>query len=89
MGIGWQLQVRQSDRIERYKAQKERKAVPLKKEKFLAMRSELNAERDIEEELDNAALEVQPVFDMKNFYNQEAMAIVADYLKLRRVAKSN
>jgi carboxyl-terminal processing protease len=70
-------------RIESYKKQKAQKRVSLNEEKFLAERAELNADKEEEkkyEELNDTA----PVFK-RDFYNNEALAITLDYLRLSKV----
>ncbi len=72
--------------IARYKDQKARKHVTLNEEKFLKERAELNADKEEEKaiekhsELNNGAID-------RDFYLDEALAIVTDYLNLQHVAK--
>jgi carboxyl-terminal processing protease len=71
-------------RIESYKKQKEQKRVSLNAEKFLADRAELNADKEEEkkfEELNGSA----PIFK-RDFYNNEALAVTFDYLRLGKPA---
>jgi carboxyl-terminal processing protease len=71
-------------RIESYKKQKAQKRVSLNEEKFLADRAELNADKEEEkkyEELNDSA----PIFK-RDFYNNEALAVTLDYLRLGRTA---
>ena len=61
--------------------QKENPTVTLNKEKFLAERAEVNAEKDQEEIYDHLQDEDRPVFPSKP-YNDEVVAIALDYLEL-------
>ncbi|MGA2031403.1 MAG: carboxy terminal-processing peptidase [Thermoguttaceae bacterium] len=74
--------------IARYKEQKAKKYVTLNEAKFLKERSELNADKEEEktiEKLESAATnEIE-----RDYYLDEAMAITADYMGLRQVAKAN
>jgi carboxyl-terminal processing protease len=72
---------RELKRIDRYEEQKERKTVSLDKEKFIAARKELNAEKDEEELYDSMNDPTRPVFD-KNEYGFEALDIAVDYVEL-------
>lgn len=74
--------------IKRYHQQKSRKSVPLNEAKFLAERAELNADREEEKELEKSINSKKVVFDRKDFYNQEALNITIDYLKLLNVAQN-
>ncbi len=71
--------------IARYKEQKAKKFVTLNEEKFLKERAELNADKEEEKaiekhsELNNGAIE-------KDFYLDEALAIMVDYMNLQSVA---
>lgn len=73
--------------IARYKEQKAKKQVTLNEEKFLKERAELNADKEEEKaiekhsELNNGTIE-------RDFYLDEALAIVTDYLNLQHVAKA-
>ena len=69
-------------RIDKFEEQKDRKTVTLNKEKFLAERAELNADKEQEDAFEEAVNEDRPVFDAEDHYNQEALSIVIDYLKL-------
>ncbi|HVW39503.1 MAG TPA: carboxy terminal-processing peptidase [Pirellulales bacterium] len=75
--------------IERYRQQKNRKTVPLNEAKFLAERAELNADREEEKELEKSMNTKKVVFDLKDFYNQEALNITLDYLQTANVAQAN
>ena len=62
--------------------------MPLNEAKFLAERAELNADREEEKELEKSINSKKVVFDRKDFYNQEALNITIDYLKLLNVAQN-
>ncbi|MEX2170625.1 MAG: carboxy terminal-processing peptidase [Pirellulales bacterium] len=75
-------------RIERYKEQKEQKTVTLNKEKYLAQREELDAEKEQEEAYSEIDDPKRPVFKLDH-YGKEALTIAIDYLlglKENRVA---
>ena len=72
---------RENRRIDRLKERKERKTVSLNKEKFLAERSELNADKDLEKKYDDMNDPDRPVFE-KDDYGFEALDITVDYLEL-------
>jgi len=74
--------------IARYLEQKERKYVTLNEEKFLKERAELNAEKEEERALEDAANPEMSTIE-RDYYLDEAMAIMVDYLNLRQVAKVN
>ncbi len=74
--------------IVRYKEQKARKHVTLNKEKFLAERAELNAEREQQKQLEeladpNGATEIK-----RDYYLDEALAITVDFLNARQLAQA-
>ncbi len=69
-------------RIEKYEEQKDRTTVTLNQEQFLAERAELDADKEQEDAFEEAVNNDRPVFDMDDHYNQEALSIVVDYLKL-------
>lgn len=70
--------------IERYREQKERKYVTLNRDKYLAQRAELDAEQAEEKHFkEQLAKEDGPVFQ-RNFYNDEVLAIAADYFELMK-----
>lgn len=69
-------------RIEKYEEQKDRTTVTLNQEQFLAERAELDADKEQEDAFEEAVNNDRPVFDMDDHYNQEAISIVVDYLKL-------
>jgi carboxyl-terminal processing protease len=72
---------REKRRIERYEEQKDAKTVTLNKEKFLAQRAELNAEKEEEALYDDLSNPNRPVFRMDD-YDKEALDITVDYLQL-------
>lgn len=67
--------------IERYKEQKKKKKVSIKRDVFLAERKELNAEKEDEKTLENQGKSQDKVF-ADNFYNQELLSIAADYTEM-------
>lgn len=69
-------------RINKYEEQKDRKTVTINREKFLAEREELDADKEQEEAFEEAVKSDRPVFDVDDHYNQEALSIVVDYLNL-------
>jgi len=75
-------------RIARYLEQKQRKYVTLNEEKFLKERAELNADKEEEQALEDAANPDKPTIE-RDYYLDEAMAIMVDYLNLRQVARTN
>jgi carboxyl-terminal processing protease len=72
---------KENRQISRYQEQKERKSVPLNKEKFLAERKELNAEKEQDKIYDDISDPNRPVFEMDG-YGEEALDITVDYLDL-------
>jgi carboxyl-terminal processing protease len=72
---------REKRRIQRYEEQKDAKTVTLNKEKFLAERAELNAEKEEEDIYDDLSDPNRPVFKMDD-YDKEALDITLDYLQL-------
>jgi carboxyl-terminal processing protease len=72
---------REKRRIQRYEEQKDAKTVTLNKEKFLAERKELNADKEEEEIYDDLSDPNRPVFRMDD-YDKEALDITVDYLNL-------
>jgi carboxyl-terminal processing protease len=72
---------REKRRIERYEEQKDAKTVTLNKEKFLAQRAELNAEKEEEDMYEDLTNPNRPVFKMDD-YDKEAIDITVDYLQL-------
>ena len=73
-------------RIDRYRQQKERKAVDLDEKKFLADRADLNAEEEEEKRLEEQETKDRPVVE-RNYYFNEALAITVDYLGLTNKGK--
>jgi len=73
-------------RIARYQEQKERKSITLNEQKYLAERSEFNAEEEEEKRLEEQEGKDRPVID-RNFYFDEALAITLDYLDLLNKGK--
>ena len=67
--------------IQRYLEQKERKAVSLKEDVFLAERAELNANEEEEKQLEELNDPNRPVVK-RDFYFNEAVAITRDYVDL-------
>jgi carboxyl-terminal processing protease len=72
---------RENRQIARYQEQKDRKTVTLNKEKFLAERAELNAEKEEEKIYDDLSDPNRPVFEMDG-YGEESLDITVDYLDL-------
>ena len=67
--------------IQRYLAQKERKAVSLNEETFLAERAELNADKEEEKQLEELNDPNRPVVK-RDYYFKETAAIARDYVDL-------
>jgi carboxyl-terminal processing protease len=67
--------------IARYNELKDRKSVTLNKEKYLAERKELDAEKEQEDLFDNMTDPTRPVFELDG-YGTEALDISVDYLDL-------
>jgi carboxyl-terminal processing protease len=72
---------RENRQIGRYQEQRDRKTVTLNKEKFLAERAEMNAEKEEESIYDDLTDPNRPVFEMDG-YGEEALDITVDYLDL-------
>jgi carboxyl-terminal processing protease len=72
---------REQRRIARYQEQKDRKSVTLNKEKFLAEREEMNADKEEEEIYEGLMDPDRPVFELDG-YGTEALNITVDYLDL-------
>ena len=73
--------------IARYTEQKQRKYMSLNEEKFMEEREELNADKKEQEALDNHNESDKPAIE-RDYYLDETIAIVIDYLKLKpEVAK--
>jgi carboxyl-terminal processing protease len=71
--------------IARYKEQKAKKYITLNEAKFLKERSELNADKEEEKAIDDLLLDSGV---KRNYYLDEVMAIVVDYINLEQLAKS-
>jgi carboxyl-terminal processing protease len=71
--------------IERYKKQKEDKKVTLNEKAFLEDRAELNADKEEEKKFEELNNSNGTVFK-REFYNNEAIFITLDYLRLAKVA---
>jgi carboxyl-terminal processing protease len=67
--------------ITRYNELKDRKTVTLNKEKFLAERKELDAEKEQEDLFDSMTDPTRPVYEMDG-YGEEALDITVDYLDM-------
>jgi carboxyl-terminal processing protease len=72
--------------IERYKAQKAKKRVPLNEQEFMAQREELDADKEEEKQLEEQALPSDEIVK-RDFYFNEVLAITADYARM--LAESN
>ncbi len=72
---------RELRRIDRYEAQKDRETVTLNKEKFLAERDEINADKEEEDSYEKLSDPDRPVFEMDD-YGKEALDITVDYLRM-------
>jgi carboxyl-terminal processing protease len=70
--------------IARYKEQKAKKTVTLNDAKFMKERAELNADKEEEKSIEKL-IETNEI--ERDFYLDEAMAVTADYMNLRQVAK--
>lgn len=83
---------REKRRIQRYQEQKDSKTVTLNKDKFLAERKEMNADKEEEDIYEGLSDPNRPVFELKNDYNKEALDITVDYLRLlggHKIADAN
>lgn len=72
---------REKRRIQRYEEQKDAKTVTLNKEKFLAERKEMNADKEEEDIYEDLSNPNRPVFRMDD-YDKEALDITVDYLNI-------
>jgi carboxyl-terminal processing protease len=72
---------REKRRIQRYDEQKDAKTVTLNKEKFLAERKEMNADKEEEDIYEGLSDPNRPVFRMDD-YDKEALDITVDYLNM-------
>lgn len=69
-------------RVACYQDQKQRKSITLNEKKYLAERSEFNAEdEEDEKQLEEQEVKDRPVIDRKYYFN-EALAVTIDYLNL-------
>jgi carboxyl-terminal processing protease len=75
-------------KIVRYEEQKARKTVTLNEEKFLKERAELNADKEEEKKLQELDSPTRAGIE-RDYYLDEVLAITADYLNLKQVAKAN
>ena len=67
-------------RIRQYEERKDRKTVTLNLEKYLAERAELDADKETEKTFEKLQGD-RPVFDTKDHYNLECLAVSLDYLR--------
>ncbi|TWT86852.1 Tail-specific protease precursor [Pseudobythopirellula maris] len=74
-------------RIRRYEEQKDDKTVTLNLIEYLTEREELDVDKEQEEIGEKLSDTDKPVYDMDEHYNQEALSIVVDYLKLLKENK--
>lgn len=72
---------KENRQIARYEEQRDSKTVTLNRDKFLAERKELDAEKEQEKLFDDMTDPSRPVFEMDG-YGEEALDITADYLDL-------
>ena len=78
--------------IEKYKEQKEKKTISLNEKEFFARRAELDADKEDEKQLEDPANKPKDEVFPRNFYNNEVLAITAEYAKSlqnSKVAKKN
>jgi 5-formyltetrahydrofolate cyclo-ligase len=73
--------VKERRKIDRYLEKQAQATVTLNREKFLAERAEVNADKDQEEVFESMQEEDRPVF-APTPYNEELTAIALDYLEL-------
>jgi len=74
--------------IARYLEQKEKKYITLQETKFMEQLKDLNAEKDEVEKIDQMDNSSDNSIK-RDYYLNEALAITADYLQLRLVARAN
>lgn len=74
-------------RIDKYETQKDRTEITLCFEEFLAERKQLDADKETEEISEELGDSDRPVFDIEDHYNQEAMAITVDYIRMLLASK--
>jgi carboxyl-terminal processing protease len=72
--------------IARYKEQKARKYVTLNEEKFLKERAELNADKEAEKAIEKHSEPNEGAIE-RDYYLDEVLAIVVDYLNIEQLAK--
>lgn len=70
-------------KIERYKEQKERKAVTLNEEKFLAERKEVNADEEEKKKIEELADKEEGI--QRDYYLDEVLAMTVDYLDMLKL----
>ena len=78
-------------KIKRYLERKERKTMPLNREKFLAERAELDNEKEQREQAEDLTRSDEAIVK-RDYYFNEALAITQDYVNLlehNKVAKTN
>ena len=73
--------------IARYKEQKAKKSVTLNEAKFLKERAELNADKEEEKAIEK--LNENPSGIERDYYLDEVLNIVNDYMNQMQVAKAN
>lgn len=69
-------------RIDRYETQKDRTEITLNLTQFLADREKLDEDKEKEEIGEQLNDSDRPVFDIEDHYNQEALAITIDYIRM-------
>ncbi|TWT48324.1 carboxy terminal-processing peptidase [Botrimarina hoheduenensis] len=69
-------------RINLYENQKERQEVTLNLEQYLVERAQLDEEKEKEEIGEKMGDSDRPAFDAEDHYNQEALSITVDYVRL-------
>lgn len=74
-------------RIDRYKTQKERTEITLNLADYLAEREKLDEDKEKKEIGEEMSDSDRPVFDTEDHYNQEALEITVDYVRLLRENK--
>ncbi|MEO1496720.1 MAG: carboxy terminal-processing peptidase [Planctomycetota bacterium] len=74
-------------RIDLYETQKERETVTLNLEQYLAEREQLDEDKEKEELGEKMGDSSRPAFDSEDHYNQEALSITVDYVRLLRENK--
>ena len=74
--------------IARYKQQKERKRVTLNETKFMEERAELNADKEEKDKIEEMSDPSKSTIE-RNYYLDEAVAIMLDYIKMTDLAQAN